>query len=469
MKLRAFLFAVILLFVPACSESVKEPAVAGTFYPAEEKALREMVDGFLAKAGKFKGAGRPVALISPHAGYQYSGQVAAYSYKQIQGTDINTVILIGASHHKPYTGVSVYAKGSMRTPLGNIKINEKTAKLLLNDKANVVFDAGAFEKEHSLEVQLPFLQRSLKNFTIVPVLVGTPTRESFRHLTDVLTGVLRKDPRAIVIASTDLSHYHDDGTARGMDNSVIDSVSRMSYEDLEQKLLTGKGEMCGGFPVIFTMAVARNMGANRGELFKYANSGDVTGDKERVVGYAAMGLYKTYLTAEEKTLLLDIAKKTVNDYVSTGKAPEVTGDNPNMLANGATFVTIKKHGELRGCIGNTRPIMPLYKSVIANSISAAVRDPRFGPLTKQELKDIKVEVTILSPIEPLNDIKDIVVGKHGLVIVNGDRSGLLLPQVAEEMRWDVKTFLEQLSQKAGLPPDAWKDSQLYSFTAEVVK
>ncbi|MBF0328339.1 MAG: AmmeMemoRadiSam system protein B [Nitrospirae bacterium] len=468
MKFSAFLLVVMLL-VPACSESVKEPAVAGSFYPAEEKIVREMVDGFLSKAEKSKSAGRPIALISPHAGYQYSGHVAAYTYKQIQDSDINTVILIGASHHKAYTGVSVYAKGSMRTPLGKIKINEKLAKLLLDEKANVFFDASAFEKEHSLEVQLPFLQRSLKNFTIVPVLVGTPTRESFRHLADVLTNVLRKDSRAIIIASTDLSHYHDDGTARGMDNSVIDSVLRMSYEEVEQNLLTGKGEMCGGFPVIFTMAVARNMGATRGELYRYANSGDVTGDKERVVGYAAMGLYKTSLTQEEKTQLLEIAKKTVSNYVSTGKTPELNITNPNMLANGATFVTIKKHGELRGCIGNTQPIMPLYKSVITNAISAAVRDPRFTPMTKNELKDIEVEVTILSPIEPLNDIKNIVVGKHGLVIVKGDRSGLLLPQVAEELKWNVNTFLEQLSQKAGLPPDAWRTAQLYSFTAEVVK
>lgn len=457
------------VFIIGCKEHIKEPSVSGTFYPADENNLKVMINSFLYRSEKRPIAGRLIAIISPHAGYEYSGSTAAYAYRHLAEMNIETVILIGPSHHAAFNGASVYAKGSMKTPLGNIKIDEKIANSLINEKALVSFYPGAFDKEHSLEVQLPFLQQTLKKFKIVPLLIGSPARETFEHLTEKLTEILAKNEKAIIIASTDHSHYHDYDTAVKMDKKIIDAVERMSIEDVERYLITGEAELCGSYPVILTMAVARRLGATNGVLYRYSNSGDITNDKSRVVGYAAMGLYKSTLTKEEKEELLLLAKKTVADYVLHGKVTEVDVKNPRLKANGATFVTIRKNGDLRGCIGNIQPVMPLYRSVISNAVSSCSKDPRFPPMNREDMKDAEVEVSVLSSLEPLGDVKNIEIGKHGLFLVKGQDSGLLLPQVAEENRWDRNIFLEQLSIKAGLPKDSWKTAQLYKFTVEIIR
>jgi len=461
-------FCLLLFAVPlGCKAETKEPSVAGTFYPADKNTLKESVEGFLSKVENKNQSGRLIAIISPHAGYVFSGQVAAYGYKNIKGSDIKKVILIGPSHHIDFKGAAVYTKGNFKTPLGNVKINERLAEGLLNEAADVRFYPEAFEKEHSIEVQLPFLQAALKDFTIVPILVGSPTRQTFDHLILRLTEIL--DEKTLLIASTDLSHYHDYLTANKMDSKIISAIERLSVMDTERLLRTNEAELCGGFPVLITMAVSRQAGANLGVLFKYANSGDVTNDREKVVGYASIGLYKTPFTDEEKKGLLDLARNAITGYVTNGKIPEVEIKNPKLKTDGAVFVTIKTNGFLRGCIGHIQPIMPLYQSVIKNAIDACSSDPRFPPMRKEELKDMDIEISILSPLEPLKDVKNIQIGKHGLVIVKGMQRGVLLPQVAEELGWDRDTFLEQICLKAGLAKGAWKDAELYTFTAEIVK
>ncbi len=471
MSLKLFtVFCLLLLAFPlGCKGEIKEPSVAGTFYPSDKNTLKESVEGFLSKAENSSQKGRLIAVISPHAGYIFSGQVAAYGYKNIKGSDIKKVILIGPSHHVSFKGASIYTKGSFKTPLGNVKIDEKLAGDLLNENADVRFYPEAFEKEHSIEVQLPFLQTVLKDFTIVPILIGSPTKQSFQYLTERLTEMLREDEKAIIIASTDLSHFHGYDTAVMMDRKMIDAAVRMSIEDVENYLSNREAEMCGGYPVIFAMAVARMAGANMGVLFKYANSGDVTNDRDKVVGYASIGLYKSPYTEEEKKELLALARNSITGYITNGKVPEVEIKNPKLKTDGAVFVTIKTNGSLRGCIGHIQPIMPLYQSVIKNAISACSSDPRFPPMRKEELKDIDIEISILSTLEPLKDVKSIQIGKHGLVIVKGMQRGILLPQVAKELGWDRETFLEQICLKAGLPNGAWKDAELYTFTAEIVK
>lgn len=473
MKIKNSLFSTLfflsVIIFPGCTGNVKEPSVAGSFYPADQNELKVMVNMFLSRAENKPVEGRLIALVSPHAGYEFSGQIAAFAYNHLSERDIDTVILIGPSHHVSFKGASVYTTGSLKTPLGNIKINENIARSLLNEKADVRFYPEAFEKEHSIEVQLPFLQKTLNNFKIVPIIIGSPTRESIDHLTENLMQTLSKNKKTIIVASTDLSHYHDYQTAITMDNKMIDAIQSMSLEDVERHLINGEGEMCGAYPVILTMAVARGLGATNGVLYKYANSGDVTGDKSRVVGYGAFGLYKSSLSKEEKEELLSLAKKTIFYYVTHGKVLEADPKDIRLKANGATFVTIIRNGDLRGCIGNLQPVMPLYRSVITNAVSAATRDPRFPPMTKEELGDMSVGISVLSPMELLLDTKNIVIGSHGLYIVNRNNSGLLLPQVATDFKWDVNTFLEQVSLKAGLSKDAWKDknTKLYTFTAEV--
>jgi MEMO1 family protein len=459
-----------LLLIPCqagCTENIKEPSVAGKFYPSDKKELKESVEGFLSKVQKGKRDGRLIAIISPHAGYRYSGQVAAHGYQEIKDSGIKKVILIGASHHAEFKGASVYTKGSFRTPLGDVEINEKLAGSLLNANADVVFNPGAFENEHSLEVQLPFLQTVLKDFTIIPILIGSPTKQTYDHLISKLSEIL--DDKTLIIASTDLSHYHDYHKAIEMDSRMISAIEKLSVVETGQLLQDGRSEMCGSFPVIITIEIARRQGANLGVLFKYANSGDTLDEKEHVVGYASIGLYKSPLTEKEKKDLLALAGKTINEYVRNGKAPEMQVDNQKYKSDGAVFVTIKKNGSLRGCIGHVQAIMPLYQSVIKNAIAACSGDPRFPPMTEEELKDINLEISILSPLSPVKDVKDIQIGKHGLVIRQGAHSGLLLPQVAGELGWDRDTFLKNLCAKAGLPEYAWRDAELYTFTAEIIK
>jgi len=459
-----------LLLLPnsiGCAENIKEPSVAGTFYPADKKALKESVEGFLSRVEKKQRDGKLIALISPHAGYRFSGQVAAYGYKEIMDSAIQKVILIGASHHVGFKGASVYTTGSFRTPLGEVRINEPLAKKLLDDTADVAFYPEAYKREHSIEVQLPFLQTVLKDFSIVPILIGTPTKKTYDHLIDTLSEML--DEKTLIIASTDLSHYHDYSSAKTMDGKIISAIERLSAGDTAKLLQNGQSELCGVYPVLITMEIARRAGAGYGMLFNYANSGDVTNEKEKVVGYASMGFISNPLSEKEKKELLTMAKDTIEEYVSSGRVAERNIQNPQFKADGAVFVTIKKNGALRGCIGNIQPVMSLSQSVIKNAIAASSSDPRFPPVRKEELKDIEVEVSILSPLLPLKDTRGIQIGKHGLVIRKGERSGIFLPQVATEFGWDRDTFLEQLCVKAGLPKSAWKDAELHIFTAEVIK
>jgi len=450
-----------------CTDNIKEPSVAGTFYPADKKELKDTIDTFLSKVNRIPREGNIIALISPHAGYRYSGQVAAYGYKHIQDRDIRKIILIGQSHHEGFKGASVYTSGSFKTPLGNVEIDEKSAKKLLNENADVKFYPEAFAKEHSIEVQLPFLQSMLKDFTIIPILIGSPTRQTFEHLISELTEMM--DGQTLMIASTDLSHYHRYSEAVEMDSKLISAIERLSVMNAGELVQTGKSEMCGSIPVIIAMEVAKRHGANLGVLFNYANSGDVTQEKDKVVGYASMGLIRSPYTDVEKKELLSIARNAITEFVTDKKTIEVDMKNPKLRSDGAVFVTIKEKGSLRGCIGHVQAIMPLYQSVIKNAIAASSSDPRFPPMTKDELQDIEIEISILSPMQKLKDVKNIQIGKHGLVIRKGSQSGLLLPQVPIEQGWDRQTFLKQICAKAGLPEYAWKDAELYTFTAEIIK
>jgi MEMO1 family protein len=461
-----FLFFVVTPLTSGCAEQVKEPAVAGQFYPADKQSLQAMVNGFLSKT-KGKGDGTLIALISPHAGYIYSGQVAAHGFRQIQGKDIRNIIILGASHRSAFKGASVYAKGRFRTPLGDVKINEKLAQSFLSEAADIKFSPEAFEREHSIEVQLPFLQTVLEDFTIIPILIGSPTKQTFDHLIARLTDIV--DEKTLILASTDLSHYHDYQKAVGMDSKIISAIEKLSATEAGRILENGEAEMCGALPVIITMEAAKRLGATYGVLFNYANSGDVTGEKEKVVGYASIGILKSTFTEREKKELLSIAKTAIEEHVRNGKTPAIAITDPKLKADGAVFVTIKKNSSLRGCIGHVQAVMPLYQSVIKNAIAASSSDPRFPPMTQEELKEIDVEISILSPLTQVKDVKNIQVGKHGLVIRKGMQSGLLLPQVASEYGWDRETFLDQLCVKAGLPKGTWRDAELFSFTAEVIR
>ena len=480
---------------------VRKPAVAGQFYPDDAEQLSTMVDAFLAQVKKVEAEGQvrpePIAIIVPHAGYIFSGQVAAYAFKQIEGVDYEAIVVVGTNHSAPgFRQVSVYAEGAFETPLGLAPVDTELAQALIAADERIVFDRSAHQHEHSIEVELPFLQRLYPGQAIVPVIVGEPSSENCQALSEALAEAL-SGKKSLIVASSDLSHYPSYGDACRVDMATLAAIETMAPQQLTETIARHKTEgipnlgtlCCGEGPVRVAMMAAKKLGANQATVLRYANSGDTPfGDRDRVVGYGAVMFWRgeenmtsfaisappsppqepAPLNSDEREELLTIARQTVAQLLETGTAPHFEVSEPNLFQERGCFVTLKKQGELRGCIGNLLPQRPLYLTVQNVAISAAINDRRFPPVTKEELKDLSIEVSVLSPFEPVVDFDEIQVGRHGLVIVKGQNQGVLLPQVATEEEWDRDEFLRQICLKAGLPEDAWQEgAQLYVFTAEV--
>ncbi len=461
-------------------EMVREPAVAGSFYPDDPEELATMVDSFLEAVQGTDG--EPIALIVPHAGYVYSGWVAAYAFRQLEGVAYETIVIIGPNHrHATFQNISVYARGAFQTPLGSIPVDEAVAQALLDMDERIVFEPDVHAAEHSIEVELPFLQRIYQDFKIVPIVIGQPTEENVEILTEALVQALG-DRKALIIASSDMSHYPPYDQAVRVDSSTLAAMETM---DPQAVLSAIRGSMtdgipnlgtclCGEAPVLTAMKVAERRGANQVTVLKYANSADspfVEGDRSQVVGYGAVMFWRyepPELTAAEKDTLLTIARESIAQYLRDGTMPEFTITEPNLLRNSGAFVTLEQADELRGCVGHIFARQPLYAAVQQAAVSAATEDPRFPPLAADELNQITIEISILSPLKRVTNTESIEVGKHGVVIVAGGRSGLLLPQVASDEGWSREQFLEAVCRKAGLSDDAWRQgAALYTFTAIV--
>jgi len=278
----------------------REPVVAGAFYPASASELNKMVDGFLANAKKEDFQGKLVGLIAPHAGYQYSGQVAAYAFKQLEGMSFDTVVIIGPSHRAMFEGVSVYPKGAYRTPLGIVDVDAAFAAELQKQNANIRFYPRAHAQEHCIEVELPFLQKTLSKFKIAPILMWDFSKKNCAMLNDALVKVLR-GKNALLVASSDMSHYPSYGDACKVDETTIEAVKTLNIDTLrkndEKQMGLGirnlRCTLCGKGPVLVVMQVAKKLGADSVAVLKYANSGDVPiGDKSQVVGYMATVIYR---------------------------------------------------------------------------------------------------------------------------------------------------------------------------------
>jgi len=474
------------VFLCSCSnsysEDVRKPAVAGMFYPGNKEELAGKVDDFLANAEKSDIKGRVFAIIVPHAGYEYSGQIAAYSFKQLEGTDFKKIIIISPSHYVSFDGMSVYNKGAFETPLGIIKIDKELADKIMAKDKRFIFYPEAHLKEHAIEVELPFLQKMYKDkdFKIVPITMGNPEADDIRILSDTLYDVMDKD--TLLIISVDLSHYYPYDKAVELDTNSTSAIEHLDAQKMLKDINSHNSEIDAPIAVLGMITLANRYNA-KAKIIKYANSGDVAGDKSRVVGYSSIVVYipsdlqekgdmimkVEYLSKEEKVKLLEIAKLSIIEAV-TGKRqffPNVTEEK--LKENCGAFVTIKENNELRGCIGYIQAVKPLYETVKDVAKSAAVNDYRFNPVAENELDKLELEISVLTPLKKIKDINEIEVGKHGLVMKQGFNSGLLLPQVATEYNWDKGTFLKETCRKAGLPQDAWKDksTEIYTFSAEV--
>lgn len=474
------------------SRKVRPAGVAGSFYPADAQQLRKMVNGFLAAAKVPKTLPTPLAIVSPHAGYPFSGGVAAHAYALLQGRKFARVVVIAPSHYESFAFSSVYDGDAYSTPLGEVAVDKAFAAKLAAD-AQIKFSSRGHGEvdghwEHALEDELPFLQQVLGDFKLVPVVMGDQSYESSRALGVALAKTIRKENAAtggdfdtLIVASSDLSHYHPYDQAVTIDHKTLQAILEWDYFNLSQNLQRRIWEACGGGGIVAAMIAAERLGANRAQLLAYANSGDVTGDKSRVVGYGAVGLFKTdspanlpgsqfHLTGKERNTLMSIAKKSVETAVRERRlyAPPLPEDAA-LLSDRAAFVTLNEKGQLRGCIGDVSPSKPLYLMVRDVAALAAVRDPRFPPVSTLELTSLEYEISVLSPFRRVTDWKQIRVGRHGLVVRQGEYEGVLLPQVPVEQHWDRNTFLNEACIKAGLPPRAWHDesTDVFMFTALV--
>ncbi len=469
---------------------VRGPAVAGIFYPRHADDLAEQVDRCLAEVEP-----APLknlrGLVCPHAGYDFSGPVAAVAYKQLDGRAIDTVVVMAPSHYADFKGASIPDVDAYETPLGRVPLSlldeelAKTRPFVRNPPCNVVRpgwwkqspqeELPTFGEdtphswEHSLEVQIPFLQRTLKDFVLVPIVMGEVDP---KEAADALAPHL--DKKTLVVASSDLSHQYPYDTACQLDASSIRAICDLDVDWLERGEWLPSEEPCGKLPVLTLMYLARKNGW-QAKLLDYRNSGDTSGNKSGVVGYAAIAFVEpdaaepaeppaAALTPEEGKILLELAAKTVNDVVTYGTQPPADESEmtEGLRRRRACFITLTKSGQLRGCIGTIFPREPLCRAVVEKARSAALEDPRFTPVTKEELDQLEVEVSVLTVprrleiASPEDLVKKLRPHTDGVVLRVGRRQATYLPQVWEQIP-EPEAFLGHLAEKAGLAADAWKD------------
>lgn len=464
------------------SQDIRKSIIAGSWYPGNPQALRSQIQGFFKAVPEGPGlSAELVALIAPHAGYTYSGQVAAYAYKLLLTQPFGQVVVIAPSHRYPFRGASIDRKTGYETPLGVIPVDGSLARTISDLSPVFKYVPEAHAQEHALEIQLPFLQEALGAFKIVPIIQGSQDPTTCQEMAQALAKAL-KGEKVLLVASSDLSHFHPYGQAKTLDQKILDRVAAFDEKGLMQDITQDQVEACGGGPIVTVMKTARLLSADRAMVLKYANSGDVTGDRSGVVGYMAAVLFKSNpgkerpapgkeegFSDEEKTFLHKLALGAIEHHLLGNPMPTRDREPVRLAEKRGAFVTLKTRGQLRGCIGHTQAIKPLSQTIIDMAQAAAFQDPRFPPLSQKELKDLSIEISALTPFRQIKDIKEIQVGKHGLFIERGFNAGLLLPQVATEYGWDSLTFLEHTCQKAGLPKDAWKDknSKIYVFSAEI--
>jgi AmmeMemoRadiSam system protein B/AmmeMemoRadiSam system protein A len=488
----------------------RKPTVAGSFYPGEPAKLAKMIAEMLSKAQRPAIDGDIIGIIAPHAGYIYSGPVAAYAYKAIQGMDYTDVIVISPCHVEAFPWAAIYPGDSYSTPLGNIKVNKELASKIAQSAEHVQLSEHGHRSsyrggEHSLEVQLPFLQTMLGDFTLVPIVMGAQDMETSRSLAESIFKACRNRDDVLLVASSDLSHFHSYNTAKSLDGRIVDLINEYDYKQLQTELEQHKVEACGGGPMVTIMMAAEMMGATSSKVVRYANSGDVTGDSSSVVGYLAAVISKgarepkTYeikeesqssnidenktgievnpasavdfgLNDKEKMLLLDLARESIKTTLENRKLSLDSLKYTGVLAEKrGAFVTLTIDGRLRGCIGYIQAVKSLYETIAEMAVQAAFHDPRFPPLSKTEFDSIDIEISVLTPMTIVENPGEVEVGRDGLFIVRGYNSGLLLPQVPVENNWDRETFLDQTCLKAGLSPGTWQEqgTQIFKFQADI--
>jgi len=450
-------------------QDIRPPAVANAFYPGNPDKLQEIVDGFLQRTQKVDIRGEIIGLVVPHAGYTYSGQTAAWGYRQVSGETYEFIVVIAPSHRDPFFGATIYPGDGYKTPLGVVKIEKKIAKKLVDACDVIKFSELGHRGEHAVEVELPFIQTLFPDTPFIPMVVGGYDWRTCEKIGKAVARVL-KDHKALIIASSDLYHGYSYSDCKKTDDKTLAAIAALNPEKLCNGLMNEKYFACGGGPITVMEVAAKAIGANKAKLVARTNSGDVTGKKDGyIVGYGAVAVYResnpTSQKIEFKPLdlpvqkeLLRMARQAIKQYLETGKIPKFKPTYDVMKEKRGVFVTITENGRLRGCIGYHENDRPLYELVPDRAVQAAFHDPRFLPLQKDEFDKIKIKISVyLTNVYPIKSIDEFKMGKQGIIMMKDGRGATYLPEVPLEAGWKTKEEeLESLCHKAGLPGDAWR-------------
>lgn len=420
---------------------IRNPVVAGQFYPGEPARLRAMIKKMIEEDAPRTDV---VGVIAPHAGYIYSGRVAGAVFSRIAFTD--TFIIIGPNHTGNGVPLSIMTEGTWKTPLGDVEIDAELGKNILSSSKYLKEDFLAQQNEHSIEVQLPFLQYFREKIKIVPIVLGVVSTNVYQAVgKEIARAVKELNKKVVIVASSDMTHYEPLDSARKKDNQAIQAILELNEEELSRRVHSMDISMCGFAPVVSLLTAAKMLGAGGAELIKYQTSGDTTGDTSSVVGYAG-------IIIKEMSPVTRLAKDTVESYVTTGKIPGVKELVPEFRERAGVFVSIHKRGELRGCIGTFEPTQPnVAAEIMTNAVSSATEDPRFLPVSGEELADLDYSVDVLTKPEPVADKTQLDPQKYGVIVQSGRRRGLLLPDLEGVATVDHQ--IDICRQKAGIAPD----------------
>lgn len=470
----------LLYAVLAFNQEVRKSVIAGSWYPADKAELEKIMSQLFQQAPKLDFYGEVRGLIVPHAGYQYSGAAAATAYASIANQDIKRVIILGPTHSIYFKGASILKVQYYETPLGKVELDRIACDALLKTKQFTTKKA-AHSREHSVEIHLPLLQYLLKDFKIIPIVIGELDNSDYGIIADNLRQFM--DEHTIIVASSDFTHFgprfgytpfkeNFKEEVRKLDFGALEKISNFDFNGFLQYIRQTGATICGHKPIALLI---KTLGDDcYSQLLNYYTSGDLTGNYEDTVSYAAVCFTRKRekLNQKEKEILLRLSKDTLVSYLNDNKLPQLSlhkyNINPRLMQNQGVFVTLQTEGQLRGCIGYIVGRMPIYQAVMQNTINASSRDPRFHPMKAKEIKDVTIEISVMSPLEKIKSVEEIKVGTHGLYLVKGDNNGVLLPQVPGQFGWDRKTFLEEISLKAGLPKDTYKEgADIYIFSAQV--
>ena len=471
------------------SDNVKAAELAGTWYPGDARKLGDMLDGCLRRATLPEFEGETGVIISPHAGYVYSAATASFGFKAASSRKVNTVVILAPSHQYSFKGASIWKKGLFETPLGPLEVDgELAARIMAFDPRFIyrrdVFEGSAERPENSVETQLPLIKKVFPQARIVPIIVGYPPDVNMvKTIASALDAAVADRNDVLVNISVDQSHFHPLEEAREIDARGLKAIEEMDIDEFWNGHASRRMEVDGFHVVTAGMLYALARGFNRVKVLHYTTSAETTGDNASVVGYASVAFYRAATAATkdggaadrlspiQKERLLTIARETLDTFVGTGKAPTYGDEDARLGLEEGAFVTLTRQGALRGCIGNIQGSGPLYQTVSRMAIAAASEDPRFEPVSAGELKDIEIEISVLSRPRVVRGADEIELGKHGVIVSKGFLNrGVFLPQVATETGWSKDRFLAELcSQKAGLPKDSWKDPavKIEVFTADV--